>query len=302
MKLSLAITDFLLSRQGSPKTAEWYEQKLNAFLRWADTVAEVRDTEAVTAALCHKFLLDCGRLPGHLHQGTVASTTVHGYGRTLRAFLRYGVEAGWVDARQPRLLKLPKAEGKLIPVFSPRQVEALRLATECRPTPALRARDLAVVNTLLDTGCRASELLGLTEGGLHLGMRDSYISVLGKGRKHRDIGPLGHRCQKALIRYQPYRSEDSHVFQTDDGHPLTLAGLDTILKWLRDESGVSGVRVSAHTFRHTFAVAYLSQPGADIFKLRHLMGHTSVSTTELYLRDFQAREARRGNSVGDMYR
>lgn len=304
MRLALAITEFLLSREGSPRTLDWYNQKLDTLLRWCDTVAEVRDVEGLTAILIQQFLRDMRALPGHLGRGQVTSQTLHGYGRACRAFLYYAAERRWVDANEPRLLKgrLPKREGKLIAAFSPRQVEQLRLAAERRPSPALRARDLALVNTLLDTGARASELLGLTMDDLHLSARESYLTVTGKGDKQRTIGPLGKLCQRALLRYLPYRGEDAHVFQTDDGQPLTLAGLDCALKWLRDEAGVTGVRVSAHTFRHTYAVAYLSQPGASIYKLKVLMGHTSVATTEVYLRDFQAREARRGNSVADGYR
>jgi integrase/recombinase XerD len=61
---------------------------------------------------------------------------------------------------------------------------------------------------------------------------------------------------------------------------------------------VAGVRVSAHTLRHTFAVTYLAG-GGDLYKLSRLLGHTSVTTTEGYLRAFRARDARRGRSVFD---
>lgn len=303
MRLGLAVTDFLLSREGvSQRTLDWYAQHLNAFLKWCDTVAAVRDTSEVNANTFHLFLRDVRALPGHLGRGTVSTQTVHGYARTLRAFLAHGVRKRWFDPVEKELFRMPTLEGKLIPAFSPHQFEQLLAAAERRSTPFLRARDQALLLTLLDTGVRASELLGLTTEHLHLSLRDAYVVVHGKRNKWREIGPLGRRCQRALVRYLNLRHDDEpHVFQTDDGQPLTLSGLDSVLKWLRAESGVAGVRVSAHTFRHTFAVGYLQQPGADIYKLCKLMGHTSVATTQLYLKDFQQREARRGLSVADHF-
>jgi len=82
---------------------------------------------------------------------------------------------------------------------------------------------------------------------------------------------------------------------------LTPEGLDRLLYRLRDRVGrqhFNGVRVSAHTFRHTYAVRYLEQ-GGDLYKLSRLMGHSSVVVTEGYLRAFTARAARQGGSVLD---
>jgi site-specific recombinase XerD len=151
----------------------------------------------------------------------------------------------------------------------------------------------------LDTGMRASELCGLTLDRLG---SDSAI-VYGKGRKERTVGPIGRQCQRQLLRYierfRVGRAGVETVFTTDEGDPMTLSSLDGLLKWIRDEAGITGVRVSAHTFRHTFAVSYLQQPGADIYKLKLLLGHSNVTTTELYLADFEQRQARQGSSVAD---
>ncbi len=73
-----------------------------------------------------------------------------------------------------------------------------------------------------------------------------------------------------------------------------MFALDQTLYRLRDVSGITGVRVSSHTLEHTVAKMTMELPGADAFKLKELMGHSSIQTTLNYLKDFQQREARRG--------
>jgi len=73
---------------------------------------------------------------------------------------------------------------------------------------------------------------------------------------------------------------------------MTPSGLNTILDRLEQWSGITGVRVSCHTFRHTFACLFLLQ-GGDLYKLSRLLGHTSVRVTEIYVRSISAQQARR---------
>lgn len=77
------------------------------------------------------------------------------------------------------------------------------------------------------------------------------------------------------------------------GEPLTPTGVDQVLDDIKERSGITGVRVSAHTFRHTFACMYREQ-GGEIYKLSKLMGYSSVDVTEEYLKNFNIRAARRG--------
>lgn len=140
-----------------------------------------------------------------------------------------------------------------------------------------------------------------TVDGTHLTTEDAYLVVNGKGRKQREVG-LGKHSRQQLHRYiyrfRPHDSGLPDVFVTRDHKPLRPEALDRMLYKLRDRAGIEGVRVSAHTFRHTYAVSYLKN-GGDIYKLSRLLGHTSVVITENYLRAFEARDARRGLSVLD---
>ena len=155
---------------------------------------------------------------------------------------------------------------------------------------------------LLDTGVRASELVGLTLDCTWLDPDDSYLKVMGKGRKEREV-PLGRTARTALRRYitryrKPRTAAEQHVFLGRTGEPLQVSGLEQIVRPIGQRARIKGVRCSPHTFRHTFACQYLLA-GGDIYKLSRIMGHTSVKVTEKYLSSVKAKQARQGESVLD---
>ena len=80
---------------------------------------------------------------------------------------------------------------------------------------------------------------------------------------------------------------------------MTPSGIDQVLYRLRDWAGLEGVSVAAHNLRRTFAVQYMRQDGADVFKLKELMGRADIATTLMYLRNYLQRDARRGPSSLD---
>lgn len=168
----------------------------------------------------------------------------------------------------------------------------------------MQLRDQAILALLLDTGLRADELCALRVGDVRL--NEGFVFVKqGKGDKQREVGPLGLETQRTVRRYLRGREMDRDDWLLKGRHhtQLTSSGLDRILYRLRDWAGsghFDGVRVSAHTFRHTFAVNFMRQ-SSDIYALSLLLGHSSVAVTQNYLRDFQQREARRGQSVADQF-
>jgi site-specific recombinase XerD len=144
--------------------------------------------------------------------------------------------------------------------------------------------------------------VGLHLGHLHLSDREPWIEVAwqtSKGQKGREVG-LGADTARALGRYlrlgRPALAsrQETTLWLNRFGQPITRSGLDQALYELRDHAGrerFQGVRVSAHTFRHSFALAFLKATG-DVYRLSRLLGHSSVSVTEHYLRSFRARDAR----------
>ena len=163
----------------------------------------------------------------------------------------------------------------------------------CDLSSPIGFRDYALLLILMDTGARFSELSNLRLSNVH----EHYITVFGKGKKEREIG-LSPTAEQVLWRYvHQFRSmlakseHAGHVFIGRAGKPLLRSGVYQALERIGELAGINGVRLSPHTFRHTFAVSWLAN-GGDVFKLSRVLGHTEMQTTQIYLKDFQSREAR----------
>lgn len=282
--------------QHSQETQTWYLRMLRVFAEWC--ALQGLTLETLKPSDIGKFLEHIKTTHVNPHTGKpVTSHTVSGYARTVKAFLNWCVREGEYDVstRLPARIAMPKIDDKVIEIFSEQQIAALFKACEQEYSDQLKARDKAIVSLLFDTGIRASELCDLTLDCVHLDTRDGcYIKVLGKGRKEREIG-LGKQARLALHRYiSRYRKaprDEQHVFLSRYSTPLTINGLGQIVQRLGTWAEVTGVRCSPHTFRHTFAINYL-KAGGDVYKLSRLMGHSSVSVTEKYLKAFQSKDAR----------
>lgn len=219
----------------------------------------------------------------------------------VKTFLSWCEAEELIDDKVRKKVPNPKVEKKVIRVLSREQFDRLMVASDHEPTRSLQLRDKALLCVLLSTGIRASELCGLTRSDLFLS--DDYLIVHGKGNKQREVGPLGAICQRHLGRYLRGQQHEVVFLSHRTGGALTPFGLDQLLKRLHDHAGeeyFAGIRVSAHTFRHTFAVNFLKQ-GGNIKQLQLLLGHTSLAVTQRYLEDFQQRDARRGSSVLDRF-
>lgn len=308
MRVRQAIEDYRFAiLHLSHRTQDWYMQRLSQFADWCENTSfhdgiEL-SLEAVTVSVLRRYL-DYLSKRGNWATGRIgkplSSYTIHGHARILRTFLNWcSVEDGlekFVSEKTPRKMTMPKVDEVVIEVFSPEQVKAMFAASEREYSPALNYRDKAILSLLLDTGIRAHELTTLTLDNVHLNANDTYIMVMGKGRKEREVG-LGNAARTALhkyiSRYRKSATAEKHVFLSRFSKGLTVSGLDQILYRLGEWAKVEEVRVSAHTFRHTFAVSYLKN-GGDVFKLSRLLGHSSVQTTMIYLKAFNARDAREG--------
>ncbi|MFP3880409.1 MAG: tyrosine-type recombinase/integrase [Dehalococcoidia bacterium] len=145
-------------------------------------------------------------------------------------------------------------------------------------------RDYCILLTLLDTGIRCTELTSLRLADLNLESR--LLKVSGKGSKERHV-PIGAKVQKAvwkyLHRYRPEPAIPKHdqVFLTRDSHPLTKDRVEAIVERYGSKAGITGVRVSPHTFRHTMAVTFLRN-GGDVFSLQRILGHSSLEVLRGY--------------------
>jgi site-specific recombinase XerD len=305
MLIQDAIEGFLLdlkAKHRSWNTLRHYEHKLRIWSHWMAEQVGVTDLAQITIAQLRAFVLDVEqspvtrRHPGRVEQEgdrKVSDITVYGYAQSIRTFCRWVVAEELLDCNPAARLAKPSVAKRHIPSFTLEHLQAMFASCDLRSP--LGFRDYTLMLVLLDTGMRASELCGLTLDDIH----QDHLIVMGKGRKEREIG-ISPATAKFLWKYTKlhrkttYPSE-RHVFLSRRGEPLTPSGVDQMLYRIRDQADIEGVRVSAHTFRHSFARMWLEH-GGEVYSLSRLLGHTNVQITEVYLRDFQSRQARQHHS------
>jgi site-specific recombinase XerD len=201
-----------------------------------------------------------------------------------RGFHAYLVRSGAAGDNPAELLPTPKRDSKLPRVLGPDQVAALLDRIPAR-TP-LEVRDRALFEIAYSCGLRADELVNLDAGDLDFD--SETVRATGKGNKTRVL-PIGEPAQRALRRYleaaRPAlatpRGEPA-LFLSKRGRRLSPSDVRRRLaKWVR-EAAVAGA-VSPHTLRHSFAT-HMLEGGADLRSIQELLGHSSVSTTQVYTR------------------
>jgi site-specific recombinase XerD len=281
------------------RTWGWCRQKLTAFFVWRHE-QDITTVEGVSTPLVRRYLVSLQDTTIRYGQ-PLSGYTIHGYAQVIKGFLTWCADEDLLDAKIVRKISMPKVEQKILATYTEEQVAALFAVCQQAREGWIGTRDTAILNVLLDTGIRASELCDLTLDRVYFEGEDPHLRINGKGRKQREVG-LGRKSRQALHRYL-YRLRQAvptepHVFVSFKETLFTPKGLDDLLYRLRDRAGITGVRCSAHTFRHTYAVTYLKQ-GGDIYRLSRLLGHTSVTVTENHLKAFRAKDARNGQSVLD---
>lgn len=301
MHVRAAYEEYLLSiRNLAEKTQRWYVSRLEPFVDFCETFP-VPDVIDIRPSHIQRFIEHRATFKNNRHEA-VGGHTLHGYAQSVKTFMLWCSENDWCQEKVGKRVSMPQVDKRIIHTFTLRQIEQLYAACSKEYLSYLRARDIAVLSVLLDTGMRASELCNIKVEDLHMVPNDSYVKIFGKGRKEREV-PLGKRAVKDIKDYLRVRPLEHHsLFLARKNSPLTLSGLDQMLYRLRDWAHLDTVEVRAHVFRHTFAVEAIKS-GIGIYPLSRLMGHASVSTTEVYLRHFQAIDARQNvSSIADHVR
>lgn len=203
---------------------------------------------------------------------------------SLRSFYRFLEKNGYIEKNPFAYVQLKRHPRALPRFFYEKEMNALFAATEGEE-PIL-IRDKALLETLYGTGMRVSECTGLTVQAIDMGMRAMLLH--GKGNKDRYV-PFGAYCQKSLEIYfekvrtplmAKYQKEHNFVFVNHHGDPLTAAGVTYILKKIVERSSLT-TQIHPHELRHTFAT-HLMNNGADLRAVQELLGHSSLSTTQIY--------------------
>ena len=202
----------------------------------------------------------------------------------VRGLHRFAYADGQVGADVAREIKPPTPPRRLPKAVSVEDIERLLDAADFDQTP-LSVRDRALLELLYGTGARISEAVGLDVDDLDLDGRT--VLLRGKGGKQRLV-PLGSYAAKALsaylVRVRPELVRAGRgtpkVFLNARGGPLSRQSAWTVLRSTADKAGLS-VDISPHTLRHSFAT-HLMEGGADVRVVQELLGHASVTTTQIY--------------------
>lgn len=211
-----------------------------------------------------------------------ADATINTYLRSWRVFFRWLRDEGYIDSDVGYRMQLVKAEQRVIQAFSREQVRQL-LATPDRTT-FTGYRDYVIMLLLLDTGARVAEVAGLKLDDIR--WKERLLLLYGKGRKERYV-PFQSTLDKHLREYVRIRGllDVDEVFVTIDNTPMTPRQIQWRIKEHGLASGVQGVRVSPHTFRHTFAKFYVMN-GGDVFTLQKILGHSTLEMCQRYVAMF----------------
>ena len=278
-KLSLDFIAKLEHEKGfSEHTLRAYHKDLLQFDNFLK--AEKRSSlESINHLLLRRFL-------AVLRSKNYSKTTIARKLASIRSFFKFLIREGELVANPFEMLRTPKQDKKLPHFLSITEVDVLLKTPDSSTVMGLR--DMAIMETLYSTGIRVSELVGLDEGSIDFiaGM----IKVQGKGKKERLV-PIGSPAIKAINEYIDSKSmskkkEEKSVSRSEPlflnkyGGRLTARSVARSLdKYLK----VSGINLltSPHTFRHSFAT-HLLDKGADLRSVQEMLGHSSLSTTQVY--------------------
>jgi integrase/recombinase XerC len=283
MARRIEITEYLVhlekERDVSPHTVKAYARDLDAFTEFCDRHYGDWTWATVDRLGIRGFL-------GELNRRGLATRSAARALSAVRSFYRYLQEHHGLANNVARAAKVPKLEKRLPSYLDRAQTGRLFERAESRadgdefgPT-----RDLAILELFYSTGIRLSELCGINLEDLDL-LADQ-VKVRGKGRKER-IVPVGSRAVLALRRYLNLReavigrprTDRRAVFVSRMGKRLAPRGIQRIVHGMLEGIGGDGLRV--HSLRHTFAT-HMLDAGADLRAVQELLGHASLSTTQIY--------------------
>jgi len=272
----------------SPKTIEWYTCFLDKFLRFLKSRSYPVNVDKINKYHIREFIRYLQVEARTPHQNKpLSQATVQGYVRTLKSFFSWVTREEYITVNPMIKIPVPKAITKVTNTFSHEQV--VKLLAVYKGSNGLGYRNLTILLLLLDSGIRVSELVGIDIEDIYLS--EGAIKIRrAKGNKERLV-PVGSMVQKTLWKYvyhyrpEPMTYKITRLFLSEDGVPLTKSGIQQMLRRCGKKAGISGVRCSPHTFRHTFAKNYLLN-GGDIFSLQKILGHSSLASVRVYLNLF----------------
>ena len=258
-------------RRLSANTVEAYVDDYNEFMHFVLRIYGVAPEE-VNAAMISRFMQ-------WLYSAKRSSASQARRLSGIKSLYNYLLITERVEQLPTESVDAPKAERLLPDVLSVEEIDALLRTFDI--TTAKGCRDSAIVEVLYSTGLRVTELVTLRGNDLFFG--EGYVRVIGKGDKQRLV-PISSAARDKIQLYmelrRPKRPSEATLFLNNRGEPLTRVMVFTIIKQAAMLAGIDK-SISPHTLRHSYAT-HLLEGGANIRQVQELLGHESISTTEVY--------------------
>lgn len=276
----------------SPHTIEFYRHILRKFLSFIDSHRPDIPLDMIDHHILRRYIANL--------QERHSLGGVNHHIKVLKILFKFMVEEGMVSENPSKKISRLKVGQTVIPTFTNDQIKAMLEVTKGQQGfPGLRNNTL--ITLLFDTGCRISEVLNLQLKDILLD--EKILNVTGKGGWGRVV-PFGQRSLITLVKYLDTRNrlfgEGGFLFLTRSGRQLSMRMADKTIERIGRKAEVKDVRLSAHTFRHTFAKNWLMN-GGDIFSLQKILGHSTLEMVRNYVnmtfRDIQTQH--RKFSPGD---
>jgi integrase/recombinase XerC len=267
-----------VERQYSPKTVTAYLDDINEFQKFLN---ETGDKTELT--LVDRF--DVNVYMSYLFDQQLQRTSISRKVSSLRSFYRFLIKNDLINKNPFELVQLKKQANHLPHFFYEKEMNIL-FETVYQAEGAQHLRNIALLEVLYGTGMRVSECAALEWTDIDFSMQT--MLVLGKGNKERYI-PFGRYAKESLEKYRQqewapllakYHQEHNYVFVNHYGRPITSTGIEYILNQVIKASSLTG-EIHPHMLRHSFATALLNN-GADLRTVQELLGHSSLSTTQIY--------------------
>jgi site-specific recombinase XerD len=269
-----------IEKNRSPKTLENYGRYLDRFLQFA----KVKNAEDLDDERVRMYRLHLNRLTDSEGQ-TLKRVTQNYHIIALRNFLKYLAKRG-IQSVSAEKIELGRAEDRHVEFLEHSELDRLLNAPEGGGLSALR--DRAMLRMLFSTGMRVSELCSMDRNKIDV--KRGELSVLGKGRKIRLVF-LSDDAKEHIAQYLAKRTDVDEAlfiripkngkFNKSDDLRLTPRSVQRMVQKYAIKAGIMGKHVSPHTLRHSYATDLLRN-GADIRSVQAMLGHSSVTTTQIY--------------------
>ncbi|MEA4971938.1 MAG: site-specific tyrosine recombinase XerD [Candidatus Metalachnospira sp.] len=268
--------DYLVVAKGASKNTQMsYKRDLGGFLNFIDAMG-INDLNMVNKTNVMAYIYE-------LQKKNRAAATVSRNAASIRSYFSYLFKEKYIDNNPAETLETPRVEKKMPSILTLKEVECLLSQPNIKEVKGIR--DKAMLEVLYATGMRVTELVTLKIDDINMDMEYVLCKTDNKTR----VIPIGSKAIESLTFYLD-KTRDALVkndyepvlFVNCFGNPMTRQGFWKIIKMYANKAGIDDV-ITPHILRHSFAY-HLIENGADLQSVQEMMGHSDISTTQMYSR------------------